>query len=34
VSAGDTPAEIARYADQAGIWNKVQPYLEAMTVDA
>jgi hypothetical protein len=28
-----TPAEIARYAEQAGIWNKVQPYLEAMTVD-
>jgi predicted transcriptional regulator of viral defense system len=29
-----TPAEIARYAEQAGIWKKVQPYLEAMTVDA
>jgi predicted transcriptional regulator of viral defense system len=29
-----TPAEIARYADQAGIWEKVQPYLEALTVDA
>jgi len=29
-----TPAEIARYADQAGIWRKVQPYLEALTVDA
>jgi predicted transcriptional regulator of viral defense system len=29
-----TPSEIARYADQAGIWKKVQPYLEAMTVDA
>jgi predicted transcriptional regulator of viral defense system len=28
-----TPAEIARYADQAGIWSKVQPYLEAMTVE-
>jgi hypothetical protein len=28
-----TPAEIARYADQAGIWTKVQPYLDAMTVD-
>jgi Transcriptional regulator, AbiEi antitoxin len=29
-----TPAEIARYADRAGIWPKVQPYLEALTVDA
>jgi predicted transcriptional regulator of viral defense system len=29
-----TPAEIARYAEQAGIWKVVQPYLEAMTVDA
>ncbi len=29
-----TPAEIARYADEAGIWPKVQPYLEALTVDA
>jgi predicted transcriptional regulator of viral defense system len=29
-----TPAEIARYADQAGIWQKVQPYLEALTMDA
>jgi Zn/Cd-binding protein ZinT len=29
-----TPSEIARYADQAGIWKKVQPYLEAMTLDA
>jgi predicted transcriptional regulator of viral defense system len=29
-----TPAEIARYADQAGIWKKMQPYLEALTVDA
>jgi hypothetical protein len=28
-----TPAEIARYAEQAGIWSKVQPYLEAMTVE-
>ena len=27
------PAEIARYADQAGIWSKVQPYLKAMTVE-
>jgi predicted transcriptional regulator of viral defense system len=29
-----TPAEIARYAEQVGIWKKVQPYLEAMTLDA
>lgn len=29
-----TPAEIARYAEQAGIWNAVQPYLEALTIDA
>jgi predicted transcriptional regulator of viral defense system len=29
-----TPAEIARYADQAGIWKVAQPYLEALTVDA
>jgi predicted transcriptional regulator of viral defense system len=29
-----TPAEIARYAEQVGIWKRVQPYLEAMTVDA
>jgi len=29
-----TPAEIARYAHDAGIWEKVQPYLEALTVDA
>ena len=29
-----TPAEIARCAAEAGIWKKVQPYLEAMTVDA
>jgi predicted transcriptional regulator of viral defense system len=28
-----TPAEIARYAEAAGVWKKVQPYLEAMTVD-
>ena len=28
-----TPAEIARYADQAGIWKVVQPYLEAMTAN-
>jgi predicted transcriptional regulator of viral defense system len=29
-----TPAEIARLATEVGIWKKVQPYLEAMTVDA
>jgi predicted transcriptional regulator of viral defense system len=29
-----TPAEIAKYATQAGIWKVVQPYLEALTVDA
>ena len=30
-----TPAEIAQYAIEAGIWEKVvQPRLEALTVDA
>ena len=29
-----TPAEIARYANEAGIWKIVQPYLEAMIVSA
>lgn len=29
-----TPAEIARHANEAGVWKVVQPYLEAMTVDA
>jgi hypothetical protein len=29
-----TPAEIARYADEAGIWRVMQPYLEAMTANA
>jgi predicted transcriptional regulator of viral defense system len=29
-----TPAEIARYAGEAGIWKVVQPYLEAMTANA
>jgi predicted transcriptional regulator of viral defense system len=29
-----TPAEIARYADEAGIWKVVQPYLEAMSANA
>jgi predicted transcriptional regulator of viral defense system len=29
-----TPAEIARYAHEAGIWNVVQPYLDAMIANA
>jgi predicted transcriptional regulator of viral defense system len=29
-----TPAEIARYANEAGMWKVVQPYLEAMTANA
>ena len=29
-----TPSEIARFAAQAGMWKIVQPYLEALTVDA
>jgi predicted transcriptional regulator of viral defense system len=29
-----TPAKIAEYANQAGIWKVVQPYLEAMTANA
>jgi hypothetical protein len=29
-----TPAEIATYAHEAGIWKVVQPYLEAMTANA
>jgi predicted transcriptional regulator of viral defense system len=29
-----TPAEIARLATDAGVWKNVQPYLEALTVDA
>jgi predicted transcriptional regulator of viral defense system len=29
-----TPAEIAEYAHQAGIWKALRPYLEAMTADA
>jgi hypothetical protein len=29
-----TPAEIARYANEAGIWKVVQRYLEAMTANA
>lgn len=29
-----TPAKIAHYATEAGIWKVVQPYLEAMTANA
>ena len=29
-----TPAEIARSAEQAGVWSVVRPYLEAMTANA
>jgi predicted transcriptional regulator of viral defense system len=29
-----TPAEIAEYATEAGIWKVVQPYLDAMTANA
>jgi predicted transcriptional regulator of viral defense system len=29
-----TPAEIARYATEGGIWKVVQPYLDAMTANA
>jgi predicted transcriptional regulator of viral defense system len=29
-----TPAQIAEYATEAGIWKVVQPYLEAMTANA
>ena len=29
-----TPAEIARYADEGGVWKVMQPYLEAMTANA
>jgi predicted transcriptional regulator of viral defense system len=29
-----TPGEIARYAEEAGVWKVVQPYLEAMTANA
>lgn len=29
-----TPADIARYAQEAGIWKALQPYLEAMTANA
>jgi predicted transcriptional regulator of viral defense system len=29
-----TPAEIARYANEAGMWTVVQPYLDAMIANA
>jgi len=29
-----TPAEIARYAAEGGVWKVIQPYLEAMTANA
>jgi predicted transcriptional regulator of viral defense system len=29
-----TPAKIAEYANEAGIWKVIQPYLEAMTANA
>lgn len=29
-----TPAGIARYAEEAGAWNALRPYLEAMTANA
>lgn len=29
-----TPAEIAEYASEAGIWTVVEPYLQAMTANA
>lgn len=29
-----TPADIARYASEAGIWRILQPYLDAMTANA
>jgi predicted transcriptional regulator of viral defense system len=29
-----TPAEIARYAEEGGVWNALRPYLEAMTANA
>jgi predicted transcriptional regulator of viral defense system len=28
-----TPSEIARYAEEGGVWKVVQPYLEAMTAN-
>ncbi len=29
-----TPADIARFAEEAGVWNALRPYLEAMTANA
>ena len=29
-----TPSEIARYAEEGGVWKVVRPYLEAMTANA
>ena len=29
-----TPAQIAKYANDAGVWKALQPYLEAMTANA
>jgi predicted transcriptional regulator of viral defense system len=29
-----TPSQIARYAEEGGIWKVIQPYLEAMTANA
>jgi predicted transcriptional regulator of viral defense system len=29
-----TPDEIARYAHEAGVWNALRPYFEALTADA
>lgn len=29
-----TPAQIARYAEDAGVWHVLRPYLEAMTANA
>lgn len=29
-----TPAEIARFAEEAGVWTTMRPYLEAMTANA
>jgi predicted transcriptional regulator of viral defense system len=29
-----TPAEIARYAEEAGVWKAMRPYLDAMTANA
>ncbi len=29
-----TPSDIAKHADEAGVWKIIQPYLEAMTTNA